>query len=478
LYLNTHQKFRAVSDGSVLSTGEASYGWILSTHRGERVAEGMGPARGRIVHSYRAEACGILLFLRFLIRISNFTQMHDQWQGVLATDSQSVLDTLFGRNSEQTNNKTSAQLERDQVELDPLCPEWDVLIEIQAALRELPRVQLQYVAGHQDKKEAYNTLSLLEHLNVDADRIAVEYHELHHPHMPYVLLSPNTRAYLLFQDGTVTSKYDDSISLQATTPPLKSYLARKYTWNESAVDRINWIAHGQALKRNKHRRSHMVKFAHDILPTTSMRNKYDEGNRKCPLCSDPNEHCDHILCCKHQTRETWRRTYLREISTYCQHANTCPQILQLLITVFGQWFNGDNSPQILLRQYPPELHHLIRSQQIIGWRHLFQGHFANAWEEAQKRYHERIFPNQQYTQAKWQVGLITKIWDQWYLLWTQRNNDVYGKDERIAIKRPQRTFAGNCTDDGTTSATVIAGVTGITSQIVRPSLVTSARAQG
>ena len=258
MYLNTHQKFRAVSDGSVLSTGEASYGWILSTHRGERVAEGMGPARGRIVHSYRAEACGILLFLRFLIRISNFTQMHDQWQGVLATDSQSVLDTLFGRDSEQPNNETSAQLDRDQVELDPLCPEWDVLIEIQAALRELPRVQLQYVAGHQDKQKTYNTLSLLEQLNVDADRIAAEYHELHHPRMPYVLLSPNTRAHLLFQDGTVTSKYDDSISFQATTPPLKSYLARKYTWNESVVDRINWIAHGQALKRNKHRR--MVPF--------------------------------------------------------------------------------------------------------------------------------------------------------------------------------------------------------------------------
>jgi hypothetical protein len=41
----------------------------------------------------------------------------------------------------------------------------------------------------------------------------------------------------------------------------------------------------------------------------------------------------------------------------------------------------------------------------------------------------------------------------------------------VAIKRPQRTFAAIApnllakTDDGTTSATVIAGATGITSQI-------------
>ena len=201
----------------------------------------MGPTRGRRVHSYRADACGILSFLRFLIRISHFTQMHDQWHGVLATDSQSVLDTLFGRDSDNPHHDHSMQRGRAPVELDPMCPEWDVLIEIQVALRELPRVRLQYLAGHQDKKKAYNTLRLLEQLNVDADCIAAEYHDLLHPHMPYAILSPNTRAHLLFQDGTVISKYDDAFSVQATAPPLQAYLTCKYCWNESTVDLINWL---------------------------------------------------------------------------------------------------------------------------------------------------------------------------------------------------------------------------------------------
>ena len=73
---------------------------------------------------------------------------------------------------------------------------------------------------------------------------------------------------------------------------------------------------------------------------------------------------------------------------------------------------------------------MIRSQQHMGWRHLFQGRFAKAWEEAQHRYQERISATQQHIQDKWQVGLITKIWDQWYCLWLQRNNDVHGKDEQ------------------------------------------------
>jgi hypothetical protein len=121
--LDTHRKFRAVSGGSVLPTGNASFGWILSTQRGDRVAEGMGPARGFQVHSYRAEACGILSFLRFLIRIGNYTQMHEQWQDILVIDSQSVLDTLFGRDRTDGEEGSPLHLDHNQVVLYAFCPQ-------------------------------------------------------------------------------------------------------------------------------------------------------------------------------------------------------------------------------------------------------------------------------------------------------------------------------------------------------------------
>jgi hypothetical protein len=44
--LETHRGFRAVSDGSVLPTGNASFGWILSNRRGEHVKEDMGQRKG------------------------------------------------------------------------------------------------------------------------------------------------------------------------------------------------------------------------------------------------------------------------------------------------------------------------------------------------------------------------------------------------------------------------------------------------
>ena len=53
--------------------------------------------------------------------------------------------------------------------LDVLCPDWDILIEIQEALTQLPDLQLKFVKGHQDDKIPYNPLPLLARLNVDAE---------------------------------------------------------------------------------------------------------------------------------------------------------------------------------------------------------------------------------------------------------------------------------------------------------------------
>ena len=96
LCLKGQTRFHAVSDGSVFPNVSASFGWILSTNEGERVAQNMGPVRGYQLHSYRAEASGVLSVLRFLLRIAEFTQMHEKWNGVVATDGQSLLDTLEG----------------------------------------------------------------------------------------------------------------------------------------------------------------------------------------------------------------------------------------------------------------------------------------------------------------------------------------------------------------------------------------------
>ena len=88
---------RAVCDGSVRTNKHSSFGWVIRDEAGNPAATGMGPAPGCKPTSYRAEAYGMLSIMRFLIRIADFTEMQFQWKGVLGTDSQSLLDTLHGK---------------------------------------------------------------------------------------------------------------------------------------------------------------------------------------------------------------------------------------------------------------------------------------------------------------------------------------------------------------------------------------------
>ena len=88
-------QFFAGWDGSAKFGNQGAFGWSVSTHLEERAASGMGPSRGKVMDSYRAECSGLLSILRFLIRLAEFSDVFDDWSGVIGTDSQSMLDKLF-----------------------------------------------------------------------------------------------------------------------------------------------------------------------------------------------------------------------------------------------------------------------------------------------------------------------------------------------------------------------------------------------
>lgn len=171
---------RAVSDGSVRHETQGAFGWALRNEQGVNAASGMGPARGGgKVTSYRAEAYGLLVLLRFLIKMAEFSEMQRQWIGIIATDRLSLLDTLRGK------DETRMERERDEpinvsgtkVDLNCVSADWDVLIEIQDSLALLPQIRLQHVNVHQDRQQSYQNLDQLGQLNVDADEKAGLYQD-------------------------------------------------------------------------------------------------------------------------------------------------------------------------------------------------------------------------------------------------------------------------------------------------------------
>ena len=379
--------FRAVSDGSVTIQQCGSFGWVLSSLNHERLAFGMGPVHGRSMNSYRAEAYGLLSILRFLIRIKEYTGMHDPWVGVLATDSQSVLDTLQVGDKDMQEEDTPIDLDKGQVVLDCLRPEWDILIEIQSALQSLRHVRLQYVRGHQDRKKPYQSLDLLGQLNVDADKQAGNDNLEHGAHHPIVLLSPMVKAQLILLDGTVTGRYSQVLIHETSAKPLLEYIRQKNQWTPGTLQSINWEDHATAINRTSVPHTHMVKLLHRILPTHAQANKFDGGNRRCILCGSLGEDHYHIIRCAHNNRVEWRNQFLIRLRTFFLHSNTSPMLCDLMMEGMRRWFSSEDKDIILSPEdFHPNMRRIIQQQNRIGWAQLFLGRFSNEWSRQQRRY--------------------------------------------------------------------------------------------
>lgn len=390
----------------------------------------------------------MLAILRFLIRMAEFTEMSYPWTGVVGTDSQSLLDTLC--------DKDETRLERDRDEpinmsgapvvLDCACPDWDILIEIQDALVKLPRIKLQHVKGHQDRERAYHTLDQMAQLNEDADARARQYQDSYGAVRPFVLMALRTKVHLLGHHGTVTRKYDTYLRMAATTPPLRTHLMEKYSWTTRVLDTINWDAHRRAIKRMYKRRTHLTKLVFDILPTTSLLNKYDNGHRTCPSCQCSHEDRDHILQCLCSRRVTWRLEFMESLNDFCRDTQTDDEVQTLLRISMEQWFsNPATDLQLSHAQFSPSLQSIIQQQNQIRWRQIFNGRFAMAWSQTRNAaYERRPRSNTEQTKMtgeKWQIQLITHIWTQWEKAWEDRNKALHGNttaEKNTAIRRDVR----------------------------------------
>jgi hypothetical protein len=288
--------FRAVSDGSEWHQIQGSFGWAMSNDLSERCAFGMGPARSRAPHSYRSESYGMLSLPCFLPRLAEFTGHNEEWYGIIATDSQSLIDTVMQRSSpvdssDERPNLGSRPLQVKTFPLDPLLPEWDVVRGIQVLLTSMPKVILQHVKGHQDRTTPYHRLPLIAQLNVDADDQASRYQREHGTFHPDVLHTEWSGVHLILPSGTVTSHYETTLRFQATALPLKAYMAAKYSWPSQVMETINSTAHGSSLRKHLSRRAHLVKLVHGILPTNAHLHRRYIVRRKCPGC--------------HRSVETW-----------------------------------------------------------------------------------------------------------------------------------------------------------------------------
>jgi hypothetical protein len=383
--------------------------------------------------------------------VKEFTYMHDPWRGIVATDSQGVLDTLQEGDHDLQEQDVPVDLDQGKVVLDCLRPDWDILIEIQTTLKSMPRVKLQYVKGHQDKMTPYRALDLMGQLNVDADTQAGNYNDEFGAYRGSVIMSPLSRAHLNLSDGTVTSKYSEVMRYEATTKPLLEYIQRKNGWDTLTIQSIHWDAHALAIKNTTIPHTHLVKLLHKMLPTHALANKFDGGTRTCPLCGSSHEDFAHIIRCQHPSRAQWRNTFLTDLRDLHLQTDTSPRLSAVMLDGIRQWFRsppcdaGTLSPD----ESPPALRPLIRKQNQIGWDQLFLGRFCTEWCRHQQQYfasHHDAHDDLHRRSLLWQASIIKFCWQQWYMLWKARNQDVHGHDLRTQTEASKREVRRQLSD--------------------------------
>jgi hypothetical protein len=328
---------RAVSDGSVWDDHQGAFGWAISTDIGDRVAKGMGPARGATPDSFRAEAYGMLAVLSFLQRLAEFTGQHEPWVGVLATDSQRLLDTILAKTCASGDNHPNVKtLQEVSVE----SPEWDLVSSVIVHLHSQPGLTLQYVRGHQDRTVAYDNLSLLAQLNVDADEMATKYQITQGGQRPIAFLTDTASVNLVTPNGSVTSKFGVALRFQATYGPLLQYIEDRQGWTPQVTQTINWKAHSTSLKKRVKHRTHYIKLIHGILPTGKQMFRADPVRSLCSACKTRCEDWSHILLCSATSRENWRTETLDAVAAICRRLGTRPLLRRVLLAGLEGWLKG------------------------------------------------------------------------------------------------------------------------------------------
>jgi hypothetical protein len=394
----------------------------------------MGPASGASPDSFRAEAYGMLATVCFLNRLAEFTGYHDMWDGILATDSQSLLDTLLdytGHGEPGRPSTQNAQKRKTKRELDVEGPEWDIISSILEALEAQPRLSLQYVRGHQDRRTEYTNLSLMAQLNVDADEMATVYQTNYGMPRPVALLTNTAAVHLVTPQGSVTSKHGVALRFPATYGPLMTHIQVRNGWSSRETQTINWTAHASSLKKRIHHRTHYIKLVHGILPTCKQLYRKDPIRSLCPACKTAVEDWSHILVCAMSSRQSWRNDTLDAIEVKCRIMSTRPLLRRVLLAGIGGWFQESDSFSLAVDAFPSEVHRLIRHQNAIGWGQIFLGRFCLEWSDLQDGYyHTRqeavAKPSKALTGQRWQIHIIGEIWDQWKLLWHLRNQELHG----------------------------------------------------
>ena len=293
-----------------------------------------------------------------------------------------------------------------------LQPEQDVIDEIVRLWYTLPvQIQFNWVRGHQDRSKPLHQLLLEAQLNCEADREATQF------------VWPIDRN----RNEIPSDPPKRHVYNAATVPTLLQFLQKKYRWDDTTVQRIDWTNYVNTIKKYNDKWSTLVKHVHDISPTGHIAHRNNSHlPHECPACNQPQEDNLHVITCPHITRANWRTNTLHKLLRHNPDSSD-PHLADLLQDGIRRFHLQHEPPTH--EEYPQQYHILIISQNQIGWDQLYKGRWSIHWSKLQDMYKESHHATQGITPGpQWVLQHGRLLIDQWMILWKQRNEERHGKD--------------------------------------------------
>jgi hypothetical protein len=409
------KKLKIASDGSVQDE-RASFGWVIANDKGTRLVSCKGPAYGSRPTSYRAEGYGFLSLVRFIKLVKKAWGPIGECQ--IVCDNEALVKQLnkdYDPRGTQPNQTTIA--------------EWDIIAEIWETIstdETATTMTLDHIKGHADDHQEYNKLSLLQQLNVDADRLANEYIQQHwDKEYQHVRLLPASGIQLQLKQGTITYHHKRRIKEASVEENQRKHLCKKTGWSQETFDTVAWEVHRRALNRLSKRKTILIKYLHDITPVGKQVHRYDpKYPAQCPSCDEPIETQEHLHQCPHIKRQEWRQETIHAVETVLESYNTPKELAELWLEgIKIAMDNRDDNPTARGNH----LQQLIESQTKIGWPQLLKGRISKQWIHYQR---EAMGDNatKRKNAETWATTMIETILNQWLKLWTMRNESRHGRD--------------------------------------------------
>ena len=398
-----------VSDGSAKQHG-MTYGWIMSTNTGVRIASGNGPCNGR-PSSLRSEAAGMLAASLFIAMIQEFTNNH--------FDSISI--HFMADNMELINRQSLHLNYTNPYPNMTLKAEFDLTEQIYDTHQKYKIIAtFTHVKGHQDDDATYDDLSLEAQLNVDADELAEQHYSTGPQSTPQVQLLPSSSVTLFIRGISITNDYQTQLIRSYTEPTYIGHLQDKFGWSSPTTTTIAWKSLSCGIRRLG-RHCLVTKICNDLLPTAVTLQKWKyQTHDTCCLCGQT-ETREHLYLCRHHSRIQWKIRFMNALRACLLHLQTQPGLIDTLCSSLTDWL--DNG-RVDSNKYPVKYHKAIHTQTHIGWRQVFMGRLSQEWEKLQGT--TTLHTGKTRTAFLWGASVLEVTLQYSIELWEQRNSDVHG----------------------------------------------------